>query len=389
MDTEVDVVIVGARCAGSSLARLLASSGRRVTVVDRASFPSDRLSTHLLLEKGVQFLHRWGLLDELLARGVPAVPLTRFTFGDWWVDLQNETEPGHSPRWTCAPRRVVLDELLVEAARDAGATVLERTRVVDVCRQGDRVTGVHVVGDDGSTSTIRARVVVGADGLHSTVGKLVGAATTEVSEHTTCQVYGYWRDVDQSHMELGLRPGCAFGSFVCDDDLLLVSISRPVGEWRTLWSGGEDAYRNTLAEWFPAAAERVFAGRLVSALRGTNDLPNRLVEAAGPGWALIGDAAMHKDPVTGLGMSDAFHGAAILAHELSESLDGPDEMIDAALGSASLRFREATRTTFDIACRLASHRFDVMELPGLVTGLSEAIHAEMVDAAAVDERVAS
>ena len=381
MDADVDVVIVGARCAGSSLARLLASEGRRVMVVDRAHFPSDRLSTHLMLEKGVQALYRWGLLDDLLALGVPPVALSRFNFGDWWVDIQNDTEDGHAPRFTCAPRRIVLDQLLVEAARAAGAVVVEGARVTEVCRTGDRVTGVQILHEDGSSQTVGARVVVGADGLHSTVARAVGAATIESSALTTCQVYGYWRDVDQSYMELGLRPGCAFGSFVCDDDLLLVSVMRPVSEWRELWRGGEAAYRATLEEWFPVAAERVFAGQLVTPLRGTNDLPNRLVEAAGPGWALIGDAAMHKDPVTGLGISDAFHSAELLAQELLPCLDERDELVDDALRCAEGRFRTATRATFDLACRLASHQFDAMELPGLVMALSDAVHAEIVDAA--------
>ncbi len=388
MELDADVIIVGARCAGSSLARLLAEAGRRVVVLDRATFPSDRLSSHLLLEKGVHLLREWGLLDDLLALGVPPVEMSRFAFGDWWVDIRHEHSEDEPPRFTCAPRRILLDQMMVEAARRAGAVVEEGVRVSSVIREAGRITGVVARREDGTDLTLKARVVIGADGLHSTVAAQVGSEVLFESAETTCQVYAYWRDVELDHMELGLRPGVAYGAFVADDGLVLVSVSRPVRHWRELWQGGEDAYRATLAEAFPGAAERMFAGTRVSPLRGTDDLPNRLRTAAGAGWALVGDAAMHKDPVTGLGMSDAFHGSAVLAAELGPSLDADDEAVDAALGRYAVRFFEATRPTFDLACRMAAHDFTDMEVPGLVMTFSDAVRDDFAAAKSDDREVA-
>jgi len=377
MQYTVDVAVVGSRCAGSSLAMLLARAGRSVLVVDRGRFPSDRLSTHLLQSKGVHFLREWGLADELADLGVPRVPLMRFNFGEWWIDLAREPEEGAPPAYVCAPRRTLLDAMLVDAARDAGATVLEGTRVVELRWDGGRVCGFVATSEDGTTHEVAARVVVGADGLHSMVSKAVGADVLFESPDTTCQVYAYWEGIDQDYMELGLRPGCAFGAFLCDQGQVLVSVSRPVSAWHDLWQGGDAAYRGVLEEWFPATAVRVFQGRRVSPLKGTNDLPNVLRRAAGPGWALAGDAAMHKDPVTGLGISDAFHAAAALADELAPALDEADAAVDAATERATRRVAEATRPTFDVAVRCASYDFTEPELPGVVIGMHDAVRLDL------------
>ncbi len=381
MDSEVDVLIVGARCAGSPLAMLLGQLGHRVMAIDRARFPSDRLSTHLLLHKGVHFLQEWGLWEPLLARSVPAVTLQRFNFGEWWIDIGADDDEPHP---VCAPRRIVLDELLVEAARAAGATIVEQTRYLGLLREDGRVVGAVIETPEGPAE-VRARIVVGADGLHSKVARDVEASVVVSGPESTCLVYGYWEGVEQDYMELGLRPRCGLGAVVSDSGLVLVSVLRPLDEWRELWSGGEEVFLRTLREWFPMTADRVAPGRRVSPMKGTNVLPNFIRQNTGPGWALVGDAWMHKDPITGLGISDAFHAAAVLAEELHPVLpDAPDDELDEALSRYGERIAAATRPTFDVACRCARHDFTDAELPAIVMALQDAIGADIETVAGAD-----
>ena len=80
-DESYDAIVVGARCAGSPTAMLLACKGHRVLVVDKATFPSDTMSTHLVHPPGVTALKRWGLLDRLEATGCPPIERYSFDFG--------------------------------------------------------------------------------------------------------------------------------------------------------------------------------------------------------------------------------------------------------------------------------------------------------------------
>lgn len=164
MTTPYDVIVTGARCAGSPTAMLLARRGYRVLLVDRVRFPSDTISTHLMHPPGVDALDRWGLLDRLVATGCP--PISRYTF-DVGPVLTG------SPGTAYGPRRTVLDSLLVQAAAEAGAEVREGFTVEEVVVEGDRVTGIR--GRGGPLE--RARVVVGADGRHSRVAAAVQAET--------------------------------------------------------------------------------------------------------------------------------------------------------------------------------------------------------------------
>ena len=136
-----DVVIVGARCAGSATARLLAERGHDVVVLDRAEFPSDTLSTHGIARGGVVQLSRWGLLDDVLASGAPAI--REVTFGIEGREITREVKDRAGVDVLVAPRRMVLDTILADAAITSGATVRTSTAVTDVIRDDTgRVTGV-------------------------------------------------------------------------------------------------------------------------------------------------------------------------------------------------------------------------------------------------------
>lgn len=200
-----DVVIVGTRCAGAALAMLLARAGHTVLAVDRASFPSDTVSTHFLWPRTTAFLAKWGFLDRLAATGCPAIERVTVDYGD--VALVGRPSPVEGTAIMYCPRRTVLDLLLVEAARAAGAEMHQETTFRDVIRNGDRVTGVRLQHKDGSITEAGARLVVGADGLWSPVARAVGAAADIEHETLTCGYYAYWAGVPTDGVE--------FASWTC------------------------------------------------------------------------------------------------------------------------------------------------------------------------------
>src|SRR5581483_9671671 len=156
-ENRYDVIVVGARCAGSPTAMLLARAGYRVLAVDRATFPSDTISTHLVHPPGVAALRRWGLLDRLKATGCPPIDTYMFDFGPFAITGSPGTEGAPV---AYGPRRTVLDKLLVDAATEAGAEVREGFTVSDVVIDDGRVVGVRGHGRNGALVTERARVVV-------------------------------------------------------------------------------------------------------------------------------------------------------------------------------------------------------------------------------------
>ena len=207
-----DVIVVGARAAGASTAMLLARRGARVLVVERSSYGSDTLSTHALMRGGVRQLHRWGLLEKV-ALATPTISRTIFEFGDSTVVAAPRVESLADNLF--APRRTVLDPILVDAARDAGAEVRFNTVVSSLIRDNSgRVGGVEVVAGKGSRESITADLVVGADGLRSFVARQVGAPVTYRSAHSVASIISYQRGADLpiNDFIFSYRDGCTAGS---------------------------------------------------------------------------------------------------------------------------------------------------------------------------------
>src|SRR5688572_19295131 len=173
MTTAYDAIVVGARCAGSPTAMLLAREGYRVLLVDRAAFPSDTVSTHVVHAPGVAALRRWGLADRVIASGCPPIDRYSFDFGPFTLGGTPRPHEGSSTAY--APRRTVLDGVLVEAAADAGAEVRERFTVEEVLFEDGRAVGIRGHGSDGRSVVERAGVIVGADGWRSRVARAVDA----------------------------------------------------------------------------------------------------------------------------------------------------------------------------------------------------------------------
>ena len=187
-----DVIIVGARVAGASTAMLLARRGLKVLVVDRATFPSDTLSTHQVQLPGVARLARWGVLDAVLAACTPLTRDVRFDQGDAVITGRYPAYQGVEAM--CSPRRTLLDRVLVDAARAAGAEVRENFAVEEIL--GDRpVTGIRGREKGAPAITEQARLVIGADGKHSLVATAVGARTYRARPPRSMAFYTYWSDV--------------------------------------------------------------------------------------------------------------------------------------------------------------------------------------------------
>ena len=192
-----DVIIIGARCAGATTGMLLARKGYRVLIADRATFPSDTMSTHWLHEPAVATLREWGLLDAVLATGCPPIERMRFDVGPFAL-RGAPVSPAGVP--ALAPRRIVLDDVLVQAARAAGAEVREGFPVHELTRADDgRVTGVR--GGRGSGTLEQARLVIGADGLHSLVARAVDAHTYDAEPPIECLYYAYWSGLPTEGVE--------------------------------------------------------------------------------------------------------------------------------------------------------------------------------------------
>ena len=298
---------------------LLARKGYDVLLVDRAAFPSDTMSTHFIQQPGVALLGRWGLLDAVVTGG--AAPINKATIGS--IE-RGGGEPFEIPEvpgvpGTLAPRRTRLDKFLVDAAADAGVEVRERFTFEDVVVEEGRVCGI--VGRDATRSGIeeRARLVIGADGRHSSVAEKVGADFTEYVGPLIAGYYSYWSGIDTHEIEIYFGKDATIIMFPTDNDLHVVIGVRSVSEAERLRRNFEEEYVAVLHE-MESVGERVDQATREERIVGSADLPNYLRTCAGPGWALVGDAAYHKDPTPADGITDAFMGIDLLVEAANKAL---------------------------------------------------------------------
>lgn len=324
-----DAIVVGGRCGGAALAMLLARKGRRVLIVDQAQLPSDvRLSTHLIWHAGVDRLRQWGLLDTVLASNCPA--LTDFSLDMGELVLRGRP-PGTQVGAALSPRRLALDKVLLEAALQAGAELRQGITFEDVIQQDGRVAGIRGRLQDGAAFTAQAKVVVGADGTHSRVARAVGADTyNEVpKESGSFNIYSYFSGVALSGVEFYSRPERMFYAWSTNDGRSVVGVIQPGQAPRPARQDTEAYFFKELDTMTPGLAQRVKAGQ-----RDDEWLSGAIAtfcrQAAGPGWALVGDAGITMDPVTAAGISSALRDAELLAGLIHQGLASPDG-VDAAL----------------------------------------------------------
>ncbi len=321
-----DAIIVGARCAGSPAAMLLARQGYQVLLLDKAGFPSDTMSTHYIHQPGVARLKRWGLLDKVIASNCPPIRQQTLDFGPF--ALVGTPPPADGVADGYAPRRRVLDQILVQAAVEAGAELREHFSVNELLMDGEEVTGIRGHATGGATVSEKARIVIGADGLRSFVARSIQAPTYNLTPALTCAYYTYWNNVPVKGVELYPRPGHMIIAAPTNDGQTLIIIYWPNAAFHQVRSDIEANFLKVL-ELVPDLAERVRNGTRSERFNGTADLPNLYRHPYGRGWALVGDAGYHKDPILALGISDAFRDAELLAAAVDAGLSGRETLVEA------------------------------------------------------------
>jgi 2-polyprenyl-6-methoxyphenol hydroxylase-like FAD-dependent oxidoreductase len=366
-DARYDAIVVGGRCAGSPTAMLLARQGHRVLLVDKATFPSDTMSTHLVHPPGVAALERWDLLERLEATGCPPVERYSFDFGP--ITIAGKPRPIDGIARAYGPRRTVLDKLLIDAAAEAGAEVREGFTVEEVLAEEGTVQGIRGHAKGGTNVSERAEVVIGADGKHSQVAKAVGPEEYNERPSRLAMYYAYWSDLPVGGFETTIRAEHRRGwaALPTHDGLTCVPFGWPREEFRANRSDVEGNFMKAV-ELAPEFAEHVRGARRESKFIGSAELPGYFRKPFGPGWALVGDAGYHKNPITAMGINDAFRDAELLSTAVHEALAGKREY-DEAMGSYQRARDEQATPVYEFTDEFATMEPPPPELQQLLAAI--------------------
>jgi 2-polyprenyl-6-methoxyphenol hydroxylase-like FAD-dependent oxidoreductase len=358
-----DAIVVGARVAGSPIAMLLARKGYDVLLLDRATFPSDTISTHLVHPPGVAALQRWGLLDDVVATGCPAIDTYAFDFGPFTLS----GAPGADGAVSYGPRRSLLDKLLVDAAAEAGAEVREGFSVESMVFDDDQVSGVRGHTKGGKTITELARVVIGADGRHSLVAQAVHPRQYHEKPPLLAGYYAYWSGLPmKGRFETYVRPSRGMAAWPTNDDLTVVIAGWPYAEF----DANKKDIEGNLAKTYdlaPSFAERLQAGTRETRFVGTA-VSNFFRKPFGSGWALVGDAGYNKDFITAQGIDDAFRDAELCATALDETFTGA-RSFDAAMADYQTRRDAQVLAMYKFTTELATLEPPPPELQQLLAAM--------------------
>lgn len=346
-----DAIVVGARCAGSPTAMLLARKGHRVLLVDKANFPSDTMSTHIIWPHGAEVMDRWGLLDRLAATGCPPIAL-QMTFDVGPFALKGAVTDANDGRGGFCPRRTVLDKILVDAAVESGAELRQDFSVTELLRNGDQVIGIRGHSKSGGSVEERARIVIGADGVHSFVAKSVGAVEYDKRAPLATFYYSYYSGFQAEDVEQYVRPYQGAACFPTHDGLTLIAAAWPSSKFPEVRVDIE-RHVNEVHELTPSVRERLRSAKREEKWVGTAGVPNYFRTPHGPGWALVGDAGYCKDPITAQGISDAF----IDAEQLSDAIDAGfsgRRPLEEGMRAYTSRRDERVKPLYDFTCELAT-----------------------------------
>src|SRR5262245_48397790 len=338
---KVDVVVVGARCAGASTAMLLARGGARVLLVDKGAYGTDMLSTHALMRGAVLQLDHWGVLPEIVAAGTPAIHSTTFCYTESQVTVP--IEPKHGVSALYAPRRTLLDRVLVDAAFASGVDVRYGFHVDDVKVDGrGRVVGITGV-EAGARRDIEADIVVGADGLYSTIARRVRAPRIAEGRYSAAVLYSYWERPAADDYCWWFKPGVGMGSIPTNDGATCVFVSVPSAKFRGEIRGNAAlAYMGPIRQISPEFHERLRDSLRVEPVRAFGGHRGFIKRGSGPGWALVGDAGYFKDPATAHGITDALRDAQLLARAIMRGTTAAFEDYETARLDLSSKLFEVT-----------------------------------------------
>lgn len=318
-------------------------------VVDRATFPSDTISTHVVHPRAVAALARWGLIERLKATGCPPIHTYTFDFGPFTISGSPGT--ADSPVSYC-PRRTVLDKLLIDAASEAGAEIREAFTVEELLVEDGRVSGIKGRSRSGATVAERARVVIGADGRYSVVAAAVHPLQYNEKPQLLSAYYTYWSNLPiDGRFDTYVRPYRAFAAAPTHGGLTLTVGGWPYSEFE---ANKKDVERHFLKmfELVPEFAERVRGARREAPIAGAAVL-NYFRKPFGPGWMLVGDAGYNRDPVTAQGISDAFRDAEQCAAALDAAFSGV-RLFDEVMNAYQRDRDEQVISMYEFTCQLAT-----------------------------------
>ena len=370
-----DVAIVGGRIAGASTALLLARAGVRVVLVDHGRRGSDTVSTHGLMRGAVLQLSRWGVLPDVVAANTPPIREVVFHYADG-EEISVTIRPSEGVDALYAPRRYVLDRILVDAAAAAGAHVLHETTVTELIRDtSDRVTGVRVRGRRNESMSLHAHLTIGADGVRSTVAAETAAPVILKGSSASAVLYRYLTDLPAAGYEWAYGEGAAAGLIPTNDSTCVFVATTPTRMHSLRSSGAEQAFATLLASAAPSLVDRVADAKRATSLRGWGGIPGYLRRGWGDGWALVGDAGYFKDPITTHGMTDALRDAELLADAVLAVLSGCGEAsaFEAYEGTRD----RLSRDMFDVTEAVAAYDWSLHKVRHLLRDVSAAMSAEV------------
>lgn len=366
-----DAIVIGARCAGSPTAMLLARKGYRVLLVDKVTFPKDSVRAHFIRVPGVAYLKRWGLLERVIASNCPPISRVRIDYGHF--SLNGEAPPIDGVKENIGPRRFVLDKILVDAAVEAGVEIYEDCFIEDLLSDNTGITGIRARSSSARSArliTERARIVIGADGLYSLVARVTQASVYLAYPSQSCAYYTYWSGLHIQENMVYHRPDFIFFAFPTNNKQTIVGFQTKLSNLAAIRANVAKFYMHALHMHIPELAEQLRSARQEERFLGVVDLPHYYRKPFGPGWALVGDAGCHKDPILALGISDAFRDVELLVEALDKALSGLLSF-DEALAGYERRRNEISRPLYEMSVQASRMESPSFEKLCLMQALSE------------------
>jgi 2-polyprenyl-6-methoxyphenol hydroxylase-like FAD-dependent oxidoreductase len=346
-----DIIIVGARVAGSTLAAILGEKGYRVLLLDRSAFPSDTISTHFFRAPALRVFDEIGVLKEVQA----AAPHLKVNYNvvDEIVFPEPVLQPEDYPFYMCV-RRITLDDILINRVKQISNIELkEKTNVKGLLWDNDRFEGVKWQNSD-NEGRAKAKVIVGADGVNSFLAKEVNPAFEHQEPVNRAMYYAYFRGLNENEgpaAEFHYKGNTLVYCFPCDSNLTLLAASVPINQFNSLKRNTETEFYNIL-ESMTALAPRLSDAVREGPIRGSGNIPGYLRIPYGNGWALVGDAAMVMDPWSGQGIDQATTHSSFLAEYLDEYFSGLKTW-ENAMNAYHLKRNEFSLKTYQRTCRLS------------------------------------